>query len=484
MLGFITNHSYIDSPTFRGMRWHLMQTFDSIYILDLHGNSKKKEVSPDGSKDVNVFDIMQGVAVVIGVKKKPKKGGKARVGPGKIFHAELWGTRKKKYASLQGAKLTSISWRELDPDPKYQMFYPINRKLLDAYDNGFDLGKFMPTNQIGFQSHRDKFAVAFDKADVDARLADMKNAAISNLDFRKKYGIKAKSAWPSVAQRTDVAANFELSERITECDYRPFDRRICILDEAVMDRPRWSILKNCLSPEGFALNFVRQTKSVAWQHGIVSKFPAPAVFVEIKDGSNFAPLYIYEGIDQTRRINFDPKIYKQLQASAKHPKHGTPDEVQTFDFIYGVLHCPAYRTTFAEFLKIDFPRIPWPATPDEFWDISAKGMTLRKLHLMDPITIGDTPYQFKGQGDGTVEKTEFRDARVWINATQYFDNAPQVSWGLFIGGYQPAQKWLKDRTGRKLDLSDVRHYQRILKILFETFQITQTITMKLESPSS
>ena len=233
------------------------------------------------------------------------------------------------------------------------------------------------------------------------------------------------------------------------------------------------------------LNFVRQTKSVAWQHGVASKFPAPAVFVEIKDGSNFAPLYILEGIDQTRRVNFDPKLYKRLQALAKHPTHGTPNEVQVFDYIYGVLHCPAYRATYAEFLKIDFPRIPWPATPDEFWDISAKGSTLRKLHLMDPSAIGPTPYPFKGEGDGTVEKPEFKPTpnggQVWINATQYFDTAPEVAWGFYIGGYQPAQKWLKDRKGRALSFDDVRHYQRILKILSETDRIMQTITMTLEA---
>ena len=485
VLGFITNHGYIDSPTFRGMRWKLMQTFDSIYILDLHGNSKKKEVAPDGSNDVNVFDIMQGVAVIVGVKKKPKKGDKARVGPGKVFHSELWGTRKKKYASLQGAKLNNVSWRALDPDPKYQMFYPINRKLLEAYDNGFDLGKFMPTNQIGFQSHRDHFAVAFDKAELDIRLGDMMNTDLTISEFRKKYGIKPKSAWPTAGQRTSVLHNSHLSERIITCDYRPFDRRICVLDEAVMDRPRWPILKNSLASADFALNFVRQTKCVAWQHGIVSKFPSPAVFVEIKDGSNFAPLYIYEDLDQTRRVNFDPKLWARLQTAAQHPTHGTPDEVQTFDYIYGVLHCPAYRATYAEFLKIDFPRIPWPATPDEFWDIAAKGQTLRKLHLMDPVAIGPTHYPFKGDGDGTVERPERRSGatgdQIWINPTQYFDAAPAASWGFYIGGYQPAQKWLKDRKGRALTFDDVRHYQRILKIRSETDRIMQTISMTFSS---
>ena len=155
--------------------------------------------------------------------------------------------------------------------------------------------------------------------------------------------------------------------------------------------------------------------------------------------------------------------------------------MQTFYYRYGVLHCPAYRATYAEFLKIDLPRIPWPATPDEFWDISAKGQTLRKLHLMDPATIGPAPYPFKGEGGGTVEKPRFEDGKVWINQTQYFDAAPAVSWGFYIGAYQSAQKWLKDRKGRALSFEDVRHYQRVLKILSETDRIMQTITMTLEA---
>ena len=182
-------------------------------------------------------------------------------------------------------------------------------------------------------------------------------------------------------------------------------------------------------------------------------------------------------------MNFDRKLYKRLQEMAAHPDKGTPDEIAVFDYIYGVLHCPAYRDTYAEFLKIDFPRIPWPTTPDEFWDVSAKGTALRKLHLMDPAAIGPTPYPFTTMddthGDNVVDKLRFEDGKVWINATQYFDNAPEVSWGFYIGGYQPAQKWLKDRKGRVLSFDDVKHYQRILKILSETDRIMQTIEMDL-----
>ncbi len=201
-----------------------------------------------------------------------------------------------------------------------------------------------------------------------------------------------------------------------------------------------------------------------------------------KEANNIAPLYLYpteENLDQSRQINFDQKLWKKLKTLAKDKTYGEPDEIATFDYIYGVLHCPAYRETYAEFLKSDFPRIPWPSSPGEFWDVSEKGGMLRRLHLMEADAVGETPYPFKGEGDNTVDKPRFEKGKVFINATQYFDAVPQLAWEFFIGGYQPAQKWLKDRKGRALSFDDVKHYQKIVKILAETDRIMKTIEMDL-----
>ena len=206
-----------------------------------------------------------------------------------------------------------------------------------------------------------------------------------------------------------------------------------------------------------------------------------------KEINYLSPLYLYpdeQDLDRTRRVNFDPKLYKRLQDLATQPGSGPPDELAVFDYIYGVLHCPAYRETYAEFLKTDFPHIPWPSSPNEFWDVSKKGAELRKLHLMEPQAIGPTPFPFEGEGDNVVEKSAFKAGKVWINTRQYFDNAPEASWNLYVGGYQPARKWLKDRKGRELGYDDVKHYQRILKILAETDRIMRTIIMKFEKEKS
>ena len=190
------------------------------------------------------------------------------------------------------------------------------------------------------------------------------------------------------------------------------------------------------------------------------------------------PLYLHpapQDLDQTRRVNFDPALHARLRELATEPGHPVPDDLAIFDYIYGVLHWPAYRTRFAEFLRTDFPRIPWPDSPARFRALSAAGTALRRLHLMEPEVIGPTPYPFVGEGDGTVTRPRFEDGAVWVNDTQHFADAPAVAWTLHIGGYQPAQKWLKDRKGRMLEFDDVRHYQRILKVLAETDRIMATI---------
>lgn len=278
-----------------------------------------------------------------------------------------------------------------------------------------------------------------------------------------------------------------VAELAQPVSYRLFEKSFLYNDAKKVARNRAEVMSNYTRGDNIGLLVSKQVRDVSFAHCFVTCMQSEAIFLSGTTATNAMnlPLYLYpseQDLDQTRRVNFDPKLYKRLQSLAKHPTHGTPDEVAVFDYIYGVLHCPAYRATYAEFLKTDFPRIPWPVTPDEFWDISANGQTLRKLHLMDPAIIGPAPYPFKGEGNAVVDKPRFEGGKVWINPTQYFDTAPEVSWTFYIGGYQPAQKWLKDRKGRALSFDDVKDYQRILKILSETDRIMQTITMTLEAP--
>ena len=482
VLGFITNHGYLDNPTFRGMRWHLLKTFDKIYILDLHGNAKKKEVTPEGKPDVNVFDIQQGVSVIVGVKKRNGGDGMAEV-----FHGDLWGGRKGKYEALETGRLTTVTDPLEVPAPNH-LFVRRDFEKVKKYEAGFSVSSLMGVNNVGIVTARDGLTIHEKREDIINVVHDFQNDTDAEV-LRTKYGLgKDVQDWSVISAMADLANNTAES-LVTEISYRPFDNRWTAYtgkSRGFLCRPRSDVMSHMKRGPNLGIVIGRQGQ-------VVGSMPWNVVFITdrlfdfngfYRGGGAVHPLYLYpdeQDLDQDRRVNFDPKLWKQLKAKAKHATHGTPDEVQTFDYIYGVLHCPAYRDTYAEFLKIDFPRIPWPANPDAFWDISEKGSALRKLHLMEPAAVGKAPYPFKGEGDGMVEKPELKDGKVWINETQYFDAIPPVSWDFYIGGYQPAQKWLKDRKGRALSFEDVKHYQSILKILSETDRIMQTIEMEFET---
>ena len=484
VLAYVTSHGYLKSSSFRGMRQHLMATFDRIYILDLHGNSEIREVAPDGVVDKNVFDIKQGVSIVIAIRKNVKK----RSSLGQVKYSEYWGSRESKGQRLSVQTLDSIDWRDCKPNSPNYTFHPSGADVGLYQSEYFSLASMLPTYSSGIITARDDFSIAEDSTTLERNAVEFSgNTTLTNEQLCKKLNVAEKKGWDITKSRLRLRGIGDFSKIIHPISYRPFDVRKILFDESVVWTTARSTMEHMLRGDNIALVSARSEKSGTCSHFYISKYLVETKCGERTTQSAVFPLYLYpseQDLDQTRRINFDPKLYKRLQSLAKHPTHGTPDEVQVFDYIYGVLHCPAYRATYAEFLKIDFPRIPWPATPDEFWEISAKGQTLRKLHLMDASAIGPTPYPFKGEGDGTVEKPEFKPGpnggQVWINATQYFDTAPEVAWGFYIGGYQPAQKWLKDRKGRKLGFDDVRHYQRILKILSETDRIMQTITMTLD----
>lgn len=512
ILGYITNHSYLVSPTFRGMRWHLQKTFDKLFVIDLHGSLLKNEVSPDGSVDQNVFDIQPGVCIVIGVKKRPYKDNK-----NSIFYGELWGSRESKYRRLWSEKYNVLSGNLLDYNFSNNSFSLLDYTMHSEFERGFNIRSLFLKSVIGMQTGKDSVLIAQTKKQI-----------LENVN--KEYGC-------------GIADQY-----IREISYRPFDDRWVVFaysntyqkyDGPKMPgsyRPRYDIQRHLLE-SNFAILSPRQLGLSEYRHSFITNKIAEMCVVSnfTKEQNVVFPLYLYpeEGsLDQTRRVNMDPKIRKAIEDAAMgappsslwrgiegggrersepaknltdnrkdfreatpapnpSPKGGggqvgtRPDEVAIFDYIYGVLHCPAYRETYREFLKIDFPRIPYPPSPEVFWDVSAKGTALRRLHLMDDAVIGEAPYPFTGEGGSVVGKVEFRPVgatgRVYVNEEQCFENVPEVAWNFYIGGYQPAQKWLKDRKGRELSFDDIKHYRKIIKILTETDRIMKTIEMPLNN---
>lgn len=485
VLGFITNHGYLDNPTFRGMRWRLLKDFDKIWVLDLHGNAKKKEVSPDGSLDKNVFDIQQGVAIVIAAKKS---GGN---GLAEVFHAEVWGSRKKKSNKLENYE---VEYQKVYPQEDRFLFVPWNYKLERVYERGFSISDLMPVNGNGVVTARDEFTIG-SKEKIKINISKMKSAERSIDELHSVTGISRKKGWSIIKCYDAVNSIQNIEDIIKPIMYRPFDQQYISYHDDLVWRTVRRVMGNYYGNHNIGLISSKAHRDRSFFHAFVTETASEAIFMSPTTGSNAMnfPLYLYpaeDELDRTRKVNFDPKLYAKIRTLATHPDHGEPDEVAVFDYIYGVLHSPDYRETFAEFLKIDFPRIPWPASPDVFWHVREKGEALRRLHLMEDAAVGAAPYRFEGDGDNTVEKgfpkfeaTKDGLGEVWINKDQRFADVPEISWGFYIGGYQPAQKWLKDRRGRNLSFDDIRHYQKIIKILCETDRIMKEIELPLDLES-
>jgi predicted helicase len=482
ILAYITNHSYLDNPTFRGMRWHLLNTFDDIYILDLHGSAKKKEIAPDGSADKNVFDIQQGVAIIVAVKKttqKPKFKSMA-----KVHFKDLQGSREYKYNLLDCQNIDKIQFAPImmkDPD---FLFIPRDNTFLAEYKAGFPLNILFTVNSVGIVTARDDLTINSSKEVLIATIRRF--AYLPTEEARKEFSLGNDARDWKVELAQNELKNTALNmDNVKSISYRPFDNRWTYFtgkSKGFHCMPRGDVMRHFLAGENVGLVIGRQGQVVgSMEWGLVfcsSTLPDFNIFY--RGGGLALPLWVYESIFdgiEKKRPNLDPKIYKDIQ-------NIVPDvqPQSLFDYIYAVLHSRAYRQRYAEFLKSDFPRIPHPKDPKTFHALAAKGAELRGLHLMESPVLDALITTYPIGGDHKVVTPRWEEAkdnlafgRVWINPTQYFDKVPLTAWEFYIGGYQPAQKWLKDRRGRTLTSDDLRHWQRIIIALTETDKIMSDI---------
>lgn len=477
IVGFITNHGYLDNPTFRGMRWKLLSTFDRIEVLDLHGSSKKQEVAPDGGADKNVFDIQQGVSILIAVKRPGKKGPKPLA---RVYHSEMWGTREEKYERLwRGPE--DVIWTELTPIAPHFSMKPRDHDTGTEYEKGFSIRDLFLEGGTGVVTKRDNLTIHRTPGGVWQAVQDMLH--LSELEVRTKYDLPEDVRdWKYAWAKRDLQ-NHTAKENIKPISYRPFDKRFIYFtgqSRGFVGWPVEKLMRHFVGGENVGLCTARSNKNASPDHFFVTDCMMETKYAESSTQSAVFPLYLYPGpddLDRSRRVNLDPKLFEKLRSKARDKVSGLPSELDVFDYIYGALHCPDYRSTYAEFLKSDFPRVPWPKSPKVFWRVVAAGGQLRRLHLMQPAAVGEPTFPFKGEGGGLVDKIDYSDGSIWINASQRFQKVPAVAWSMRIGGYYPAQKWLKDKRGSELNLEEVRHYQRVLEVLVKTNSIMQSITL-------
>ena len=488
IVAYITPHGFLDNPTFRGMRWHLMKTFDEIWSLNLHGNSKKKEVAPDGGKDECVFNIMQGVAITLFVKKGGVAAKNAK--DAKVYYADLWGKKKDKLAALDAATMESVKWQEVQPTEPMLFFAPRDTEGEEEWNNAFGIAELMKVNGMGIITKRDTLCIHEDPE--DARTAADDIVSLSKEEFYRRHDVPPDVRdWRYEWARKDVVDHGATREMIKAIAYRPFDTKFSYYSGVARGFMGWPVVKifqhfNARDNLGFCL--IKICSRDDDLPVFVTDKITDKTILSSKDNANVFPLYLYEENmgKVEKRANLDKDIVAKIAAavgdgtptlptcstrSARLNNPPSPEDI--FDYIYGVLHSPAYRAKFKEFLKVDFPRIPYPKDAAEFSRFRDAGRELRMVHLMHDSepTLSETRARFPVAGDNTVDKVEWEDGRVYINATQYFDNVPVEAWEQPIGGYRPAEKWLKDRKGRILTQNDLKHYQRIILALAKTREI-------------
>jgi len=502
VIGFITNHSYISGLVHRGMRQELLNTFDEIYVLDLHGSSITGLTGPNGESDQNVFDIRPGVAITLLVKT-----GNNNVN-GQVFHSELWGRRPDKYQSLTENDLATIYWQEISPSEPYYFFVPQDATLLSEYTQFPKVDVVFPTNQRGVSTRRDHFMVDFDKETLKERLKDLQGSA-SESEITARYNIRSTKYWSLPEARSLIRQLSDPPELIHSYAYRPFDNRKVIYDPSLIERgdAAYQIMQHMLR-DNLALVTFRRIREDIDQQCIVSAGLTDKTILSSRDNATLFPIYVFpdqskllEDFDwpagkDGRRPNLTPAFVEEFAAKLELEfiTDGTGDLKKTFGpedifhYIYAIFHSPTYRERYAEFLRIDFPRVPLTSDVGLFRTLCKLGSELVSLHLMKNTVNSGVTFPVKGTNKVASRHPNYappsekiESGRVYINPEQYFDGIEPDVWEFHIGGYQVLDKWLKDRKGRTLSYEDIRHYINVVGALRETMRLMDEIDEAIPS---
>ena len=508
ILAFITNHAYLNNPTFRGMRQQLMETFTDIYVLDLHGNARHKEHAPDGSVDKNVFDIQQGVAIAIFVKYAGSEGHV------RVRHADLWGERQRKYSVLAESDITTTNWEELIPESPSYLFRPWDTDQGRDYTSWPGITKIMPVNSTGVLTARDRLTIQHTAAEAIQVVRDFVDRAPETA--RTKYRLpKDGGGWTIRLAQDDLTDSGVNEELVTPILYRPFDVRYTYFtgnSQGFIWRPRTEVMRHMLSGRNVGLSTTRSLEiQGGFEHVFVSSHIIQHHTVSLKEVNYLFPLYLYPSEQEIEQGLYDrgsrrPNLSKEFTTSLGRRlgleffevggglEHGFgPEDV--FRYIYAILHSPSYRERYAQFLRVDYPRIPPPSDLEQFRLLAKLGRRLISVHLLQCTKLGNLGVTFPVAGDDIVEPRHpiyvapgerpigeiepIERGRVYISGrgtrSQYFEGIEPDVWEFRVGGYQPLRKWLQDRKGRKLTIDDQFHYIDIVAALGETLRLMAEI---------
>ena len=482
VISYIVNNSFLDGPMFRGMRKSLLDSFNTIYLLNLHGSNRRTEAVPTAQSDENVFDISQGVCLLLCVKESDNSA------PKTIYYADLWGSREEKYNLLSETNVQSTAWCKLKPTSSDYLFVPQATDYRAEYDEmEWELTDIFQTSSVGIATGRDKLTVHWTSEKLRQVVSDF--VSLTKIEVKQKYNLKDGGDWNVPSAQIDLLNHPDLEQHIQTIYYRPFDTRWTYYtgqSSGFHARPRHDIMRHMFI-ENLALCVCRVVKSPVWQHTLITNQITDKSYISNRtsESTYVFPLYLYPnpeelGLATERSLNFKSPFLTALSETLELPQtapFNLPEGISPEDilaYIYAILSSPTYRQRYYDFLKYDFPRIPLPQDINHFRTLAALGQRLIDWHLLKDVRI-PAVHRFEGEGDGVVEKARYLDGRVWINPTQYFTDVPEDVWEYEIGAYQVCEKWLKDRRGEVLRYEDVRQYRAILVAIAETLAVMAEI---------
>jgi predicted helicase len=349
--------------------------------------------------------------------------------------------------------------------------------------------EIFPVHSVGIVTSRDRFVIDFDRETLKRRIRMFRDPKLPEEFVRETFKLKDNRDWKLSQKRKLIQEDETWEEKIVQCLYRPFDARWIFYHYHAIDFGREEVMQHMLIGENLALITARSNKSPNPDHFFCSRFIVETKCGESTTQSYTFPLYLYPDVskedlfnarpqDGERTPNLNPKVVETL--SAAYGEEPTPEEI--FFYIYAVLYAPAYREKYAQFLKLDFPSVPFTADRELFQELAALGRRLVELHLLRSGELDPPLARFEGEGDDRVARNksqgfryEPQEERVYINQTQYFAPVPQELWEYRIGGYQVLEKWLKDRKERPLTVEEIKTYCHIVTAIARTIEIQEEI---------
>ena len=499
IVGMITNNGYLDGHLFVDLRRYFNQQCSSAWLLNLRGNTRTREKAPDGAENENVFDIQTGVAVGLFVEGLSRDDRKCR-----LYYRDVWGSRSQKYSQLSGMSLSTAKWTELKPPDEEAVWLNMEggasqewqtyTSLLDIFGTGDREVDPQKRYAAGFVTQQDDFAIAFTKTEMKKRLGLLLEKGMTEAKLREQFRLCTTSQWNFARSRKELGSE-DVDSLLAPCTYRPFDTRWTIFHRGVVSILRKELMRHLFRKTNVALLATRGVSRQYFAHTMVTSQIVDRHAVDNASESVFVfPLYIYPSAsvedayqlelvpDEAPVPNINARFLKAIAGVVDSRKQDAPEQV--LHYIYAVLHSKRYRDKYAEFLKIDFPRVPLTRSPEFFHSLAELGQDLVSLHLLDSrkvdrhITkwIGDAP-------SGEVGRIEYTDKTVWIDEdrSEGFRGVPEAVWVFLVGGYQVCEKWLKDRKGRRLSKDDIEHYQKIVVALSETIRLMAEIDKVIDA---